>query len=545
MLGPVANGGDAWQVTLIGYNPLTTDTAVPWLTDGLLAGPKNLGEGYRRNTPVMYYTFDPSFGDYFGSSGELAVEQAFDILNSLTNVDSYSAYLSEFPLNSESENYTANGLGLLDLKSTTMALILEQLGLADAVRYTWALHNRYTGAVGASCTPAAYNNSVGYEYSVIQRNFEYFLTPLSYISTNGQVGQYSPYVNGELYSYNIYENCGEALQSPPDADAIEIPLDPLHHNPPVASGLGEDGLIWGYFYTGLTRDDVAGLRWLYSSSNYFAPSAGYLESPAPGSQVIGTSGGGTTGQQLTTSSLAILSIMDPATLQTNVPGIVITSVTTNIANGRTNYIYTFANLVTNLPFFTNTTVITQIQTIEMGNIYGQPYPPTLFGTKTTTTTTTNISNVVSGDFYVIPTNSSCGLTVLATLSNIVVGTTNNLGTVTNLNPAAFLTNIISTNIITFSTNHVLSVQVCITSTNTATNAPAGNYQGVGRIRFVRVPDYDYLNGQFNPPIISRYTMTFMTNGTLVTNTFQRVVTRPDFVFAASDQTAGPSQIYNH
>ena len=99
MLGPVANGGDAWQVTLIGYNPLTTDTAVPWLTDGLLAGPKNLGEGYRRNTPVMYYTFDPSFGDYFGSSGELAVEQAFDILNSLTNVDSYSAYLSEFPLN--------------------------------------------------------------------------------------------------------------------------------------------------------------------------------------------------------------------------------------------------------------------------------------------------------------------------------------------------------------------------------------------------------------------------------------------------------------
>ena len=100
----------------------------------------------------MYYTFDPSFGNYFGSNGEFAVQQAFDILNSLTNVDSYSANLSEFPLNSQSENYTAYGLGLLDVKSFTLTMLMEQLGLTDAIRYTWTLHDRDTLSGGMHCS---------------------------------------------------------------------------------------------------------------------------------------------------------------------------------------------------------------------------------------------------------------------------------------------------------------------------------------------------------------------------------------------------------
>jgi len=82
----------------------------------MLSGPKNLGEGYRLNTAVLYYTFDPSFA-YFGSTGEAAVQQAFDMMNSLTNVDSYSPNLTEFPLNSQSVNYSAATWGLMDLKS--------------------------------------------------------------------------------------------------------------------------------------------------------------------------------------------------------------------------------------------------------------------------------------------------------------------------------------------------------------------------------------------------------------------------------------------
>ena len=89
-------------------------------------GPKILGEGYRRNTPVMYYAYDANFLDFFGSNGVAAVDSAFAILNNaftnnptgMTNgLDGYSASLSEFPLESQSINYQAQSLGLMDLKS--------------------------------------------------------------------------------------------------------------------------------------------------------------------------------------------------------------------------------------------------------------------------------------------------------------------------------------------------------------------------------------------------------------------------------------------
>ena len=85
-----------------------------WLGD--IGGPKNLGEEYRRNVPVLYYAFDDNFsgvgGGWFGTAGEDAVDQAFAIMNSLTNVDNID--LSQFPFQSQSFNYTAQGLYLTD-----------------------------------------------------------------------------------------------------------------------------------------------------------------------------------------------------------------------------------------------------------------------------------------------------------------------------------------------------------------------------------------------------------------------------------------------
>src|ERR1017187_7866660 len=130
LLGPVGNGGDAWQLPLIGYNPLAQAAAPPFFIDSLLAGPKNLGEEYRRNTPVMYYAANADFLDYFGSNGVAALDDAYAILNNVfTNtpavaangLDAYSAGLTEFPLNSIEENYQAQGLGLIDLKSETLS----------------------------------------------------------------------------------------------------------------------------------------------------------------------------------------------------------------------------------------------------------------------------------------------------------------------------------------------------------------------------------------------------------------------------------------
>ena len=161
LLGPLGSAGttggsvveDNWQITDIGYDPLPNGSAPPFIgTTTHTFGPKNLGEGYRYNTPVLYYTFDPDFV-FFGSDGETAVEQAFDILNGVLNgqtntpmfvvgtnngvlmggtngvfngpsvalspangLDKYSLNLTEFPLNSLGVNYQAQALGLTDLK---------------------------------------------------------------------------------------------------------------------------------------------------------------------------------------------------------------------------------------------------------------------------------------------------------------------------------------------------------------------------------------------------------------------------------------------
>src|SRR6185437_7408925 len=96
LAGPVGNGGDGWQVQNIGYGPPSDVVA-----------PKNLGEEYRFNIPVMYYTYDANFHDYFGPQGASSVDGAFAILNAMTNVDNYGKQLPEFPVESRSQNYSA------------------------------------------------------------------------------------------------------------------------------------------------------------------------------------------------------------------------------------------------------------------------------------------------------------------------------------------------------------------------------------------------------------------------------------------------------
>jgi hypothetical protein len=544
LIGPVGNGGDAWQLTLIGYNPLAQGAAPPFFLDPLLAGPKNLGEEYRRNTPVLYYAADASFLDYFGSNGVVALDGAYAILNNVfTNtpavaakgLDAYSAGLIEFSLNSLEENYQAQALGLMDLKSGALSLMMRQLGLADAIRYTWTLHNR--NLINPPGCPAAY-------YLVVQRNFDVTASPLNQL-------QYSPYVNGELYTYFILENCGAPGASPPNADAFEIPTDPLFNNSPVSSGAGEGTLITifgipGRFYTDLTRDDVAALRYLLSTNNM------NTEAPATGSQLENTNNPTTL---LVTSDLGALVAAapsnSPAALTGLFPGVVIdtsTSYYTNIStpnvitfatnyygepagtpphiititNGVTwsivqRYVTTFANVVTN-SYHTNSTV-TQLTTTfgaQPGTPVGSP-----FVTKTTAKTVT-LTNTPTGDFFLIPPGS-CGLTVVHVWLTNVVYTTNVIASATN--PDGSSTTISQ---VTSFTNHTLEVRPC----NFAPS-PTALYQGIGKMQFVRA-NFDSLLGQFFQPVTNTYTMVSVTNSHPVTLTFQRVVTTPDFLFSAQD-----------
>jgi hypothetical protein len=411
---------------------------------------------------------------------------------------------------------------LQDVKSVTLTLILEQMGLADSVRYTWALFDRYQ-PTGSTCT--APGPPIGYEYLVIQRNYDITATPLNFNAPDA--GQYSPYVNGELYSYFIFDDCDAGGASPPSTDALEVPVDPLHNNPPVASGIGEDALLNGSFYTGLTRDDVAGLRYLMSSNNIFSPSPGYLETSAGGSTVTG--GGGTAATNtLTTSSLSTLGT-DPTTLQALYPGIVIDSVTTNIVNGATNYFYTFGNVVTN-SFSTNATV--QILTTNVGPLIGAP-----IGSPDRTNVTIGQpfqTNLVSGDFYIIPTNS-CGLEVLSTNFTISSLATNVLVVGTNTAGKFF-----SQSLVEKFTAYNLNVIICTTAAGATNSTVVGNLQGIGNVQYVRVPDanYDYQTGLFYSPVTNKYSMVVVKNGQTSKVTFQRVVRGPDYLFEGANLSLG-------
>ncbi|HUA38611.1 MAG TPA: hypothetical protein VMA35_09495 [Candidatus Sulfopaludibacter sp.] len=587
LLGPVgnANGGteDAWQVTPIGYNPLTPPVGPPFFTDQQPSGPKNYNEGYRPNTPALYYDFDPSFASYFGVNGEAAVDQAFAVLNGVlsgqtnaylylysptngvlmgsTNgvfngpainltlangLDYYSTNLSEFPLNTESINYEAQALGLYDIKSFIMSMILEQMGLADSLRYTWALIDRNTIAGCTAPCPSCL------EYLVIQRNFDIVPSALNQI-------QYSPYVNDVLYNYFIDEDCGLPSGVTTLADALERPADPLAYNPPVASGHGEGLVPAGGFYTGLTRDDVGGLRFLLSTNNEFAAAsaANYLESPAAGSasfitnfnspQILYTSDYNT----LVTAALT----NSPAALQTLFPGLVVGAnpptyfsnvVSPNVVAYFTNYIGSPAGAPASLVVVTNyvTNIVQFYQNSFVNVVTNKIYPRTSYAYQTITVGpmigapagspfVTNVSfqpfqsNVPSGDYFII-TNGSCGPNIVQTQQMFVTAVTNTIVGATNANGQAFTQNLIS-----YFTNYAFEVQPCTLGTNTT-----ADYQGVGGIRFIRVADYDYLNGIFVTPITNQYSMVVITNGQYVTRWFQRVVTRPDFAFLGQDLSVG-------
>ena len=242
MIGPF----DTWQVQAIGYN--LNAFAIPSGID--VGGPMNLSEEYRWNIPTVTYAFDESFLNYFGQDGVAAVESAIQLLNALPSASQLSPDLSEFPLDTRRFNYQATALSLFDLKSVALSALLEQMGLTAAERYVWTLRSR----VVVANVP---------QYAVIKRNFD----PVTLAP--------SSYVNGTLYTYSIFQT----FVGPDVWEAVEAVVDP---NVPsvtsVAAYMGVSGgtidfrglltiLSPGIFYTGLTRDDVGGLRYLYRRNN--------------------------------------------------------------------------------------------------------------------------------------------------------------------------------------------------------------------------------------------------------------------------------------
>jgi hypothetical protein len=524
LFGP---GNEEYQVPTIGY-----------MLGGDLGAPKNLGEEYRWNTPTLYYAFDQNFLDYFGTDGVIAVEQAISILNSLTNVSMYSNDLSEWPMETLRANFRAQALGLLDLKTVTLSLFMEQLGLANPQRFVWSLHNRFVRP-GGQCPQDMV-------YDVIKRNFDPVFTPTDVL-------QPSSYVNGALFTYRIFEIC---TGPNPLADAVEVPVDPLANTWTAVASRSFD---LGQFFLGLTRDDVGGLRYLLRTNNMNVESAGdNTFTVVTNNNVL---------QLLVTSNLTDLIIAartnTAAELEDLFPGLVVAAttnsftnvVTTNITAYFTNYPWspvgsfasvafatnrftnvvtlfhhTFANVVTNTHF---THGFVTLLTTNVGPCGGFSPPDALC---TNVTRTTVFTDIPMGDFYIIPTNA-CAMSIVSTqltqvlsITNVLFAATNNAD-VTNATGLEF-----SRSIITYFTNRVFLARPVLCLTNTVALR-----QGIEKITFVR-RDFDSLLGQFFMPVTNTYFLNAVTNSVVVPQRIDRVVVEPDFLFSAYDIAPGPGEI---
>ncbi len=530
---------DDWQVSALSYDRgffgFNDPPAI--VGDIPVGGPMNLGEEFRWNVPVVNYAFDQNFLDYFGSNGVFAVEQAIAILNNLSNVSAYSPDLAEIPLEATRENYQASALGLFDLKSATLHYLVEKLGLADPVRYTWTLRARALPP-GAQC-PA-------YDYLVIKRNFD----PATWEPTS--------YVNSTLYSYTILEFC-----TPGDfAEAFETRVDALSQ---YYSAVASPNLWYGSFFTGLTRDDVGGLRYLLRTNNV------NLEDPPLGSTLI--SGGFTNTaarQLLSTSNLTTLVYQSltngPAALQALFPGLLLAGFTTSFTNVvssnvisyftnfpyapvgspaslvlvtnystnvETRFHYTFANVVTN-QFATSGLAIIRDTTVSPS-----PYGPVGSGILVTNYSETPVlAPFVTGDYYLLPP-TLCPYSIVNTqlitvfpITNIVV-TSTNLGGATNLNGQSF-----ARDVITYFTNYVLVVD----PVECGTNGPAFR-PGIEKITFAR-RSFDSLLGQFFEPVTNRFQMVRVTNSAAIVQTFDRIVTQ-QFESVAADQDVTTTRMHMH
>lgn len=548
LIGPVPTGTqpDAFQTAEIGYR-LPGDIGTP-----KLAIPYS---GYRRNVPVLYYSFDSSFWEFFGPSGVASIEQAFAVFNNLTNVSMYSSDLSEFPFETERINYVAQAMTLLDLKSATMGLLTEQLGLMDPTRWVWALHDRVH--IGNIPCP------VNMEYLIIKRNYD--LVP----SAPDQY-QTSSYVNNVLYTYGIEEFCAGVI---PLADAVEFSVDPLATQFTAVAdwtSFWYAGLELGGYYTGLTRDDVGGLRFLMRSNNIA------IESSGPWSFQFVTNFGSQ--QLLTTFSLAQLSLdaatNDDAALSALYPGLQFSApATINFTNiGVPNVIGYFTNSpwdpAGTLPHIaviaTNgwTTNIVQFYVHHFANLVTNSYSPKSVAVLLTTTVlasptapagspgTTNtqvlpfLANIPTGEFYILPTNA-CDIRIIRTqlttvtpMTNLILsvtfGTTNTTGTTTTSIVAQA-----TQSVVTYATNHTFVINVVTCPEDTVDRR-----QGIEKITFVR-RDYDSLVGQTFNPITNYYSMVALKTNAYETQYFRRRVPRPDFLFTVADTATENSFTYSN
>ena len=535
LIGPPDTTGteDAFMTAVIGYN----------IGGGEDGTPKSLHDEYRRNTPVVYYAADRSFIEYFrgtnGDEGLLELDKAFAMYNSVGKVSQLDP--NDYPEDSRRVNFTAQTLDLMDLKSFVMGLMSEQVGLFQPSRWVWALSLRQQIPPPPGAPGCPFNMG----YAVYQqRNF-------SIVPVGEDTYPVTSFVNGVLYSYFIDEIC---VGGNPLADAVEIPVDPLSQPySAVADFQSQDyeGLLPGAFYTSLTRDDVAGMKYLYATNNFNNEAAGqrvteFVTNDVSQAQFITTQDLGTLASAAQVNNAAALQALFPGLLITSTSNFFGLQITTNITQTLVNSPFDPAGLAPTHPVFsTNFTtnfvtffvhsfgnVVTNtfgtrgiIGIITMG-ISNAPFAPAGSIPTTNTVVTPTAVSGVFGDFFILPANE-CGALILS----------NALTTVTPVTNAPVQTPGPTTNSITFTPGSV-TFQTNHTVVYLPVNCPLnaiGTRGGMDQIQFIR-RDYDGVTGQLWDPVTNDYTLVEInfTNSTSSVQHFQRRVPKPDILFSAAD-----------
>jgi hypothetical protein len=302
------------------------------------------------------------------------------------------------------------------------------------------------------------------------------------------------------------------------ADALSVAVDPEQTADGysavaagVFGGLENTGVpsYLGRYYLGLTKDDIGGLRYLWSTNTInnemVEPNSLLQVAPQQASLIITSNLSVLNATALTNNEAALLAIF---------PFLQITS-TTNLGFA---FVFT-TNFTTNVtpvlgqPYGTFQTNVVATVTSNALPTYGYT-----FGNVITNFTFLNggvlVTNLPS-EYLLVPSNQ-CGFKILSNALTSVVFTTN---------PA---------NQVSLFTNHALVVNVfsCVQNTSALR-------EGVGKINFFRV-DYDSLVGTNWGPVTNTYTLTAVTNNAPVTQTFYRVVNQPDIIFSAADLAGGPA-----
>jgi len=226
--------------SLAGPQPPWMQEASPSSADcynilGTLSGPMAIDEEYRFSNPVVTYGFTSDFVSFFGQRGMEEVRKAVGIINDLPPVEQLDP--QDYPTRSFRLNHRAAALGLTDLKTSALQSVVRFLGLEDPTTWAFAPRNAWI------------DNGVVLEYFLELRNYD----PLTYRA--------SPFINETLYTVQRL-GCPSVLPAQPFQTAFAAKM------PIAARGNARIYNYDGIYATGLTRDDVGGLKYLYHPKNY-------------------------------------------------------------------------------------------------------------------------------------------------------------------------------------------------------------------------------------------------------------------------------------